>query len=119
MSTKGPKNKEQSWLTTLLENSVIKVLTTIIPKANPDFDKEIGNVDEWLIEFNKETGVPQREIGIDKDGKTIMIMPFRNNYGYWTDNNLRLAEFNEQFQTTVTTEFEFNTMWDAFEKLPT
>jgi hypothetical protein len=90
--TNNRQNKENSWLVTLLENSMIKVLTTIIPKANPDFEKEIDNVHEWLIEFNKDTEVPQREIGVDNNGRMIMIMPFRKNYGYWTDNDLNLAD---------------------------
>ena len=108
-------DKPKTWLTKTFEKSVIKVLTTIIPKANPDFEDKIGDVDEWLIEINEETETPEREIGINNQGRTIMIMPFGRNYGYWTDNNLKLNDFIETFQATLIVDKEFNERWDKFE----
>jgi hypothetical protein len=107
-------DKPMNWLTRTLQKSV-KALTTIIPKANPDFDDKIDDVDEWLIEINEETGEPERELGINNTGQTIAIMPFNQNYGYWTDLNLNLDDFLEDFNATSIESKEFNNRWDRFE----
>lgn len=38
-----------------------------------------------------------RKIGIDKKGNVILKMAFKNEYGYWTDNNLILNDFVNEF----------------------
>lgn len=114
--TKNSGDKPKTWLTKVFEKSAIKVLTTILPKANPDFEDKIDDVDEWLVEINEETATLEREIGIDNRGQTIMIMPFGKNYGYWTDNNLKLDDFVEIFKATRFADKEFNDRWDKFEK---
>ena len=86
------KPKRSSFFKTLLW----KFLSTIIPKANPDFENQIQNINIWLIEFD-ENGITEREIGLDKDEKTVMIMPWKDNYGYWTDNNFKLQDFKKWF----------------------
>jgi len=113
--TNSPDDKPKTWLTKTLEKSVVRVLETIIPKANPDFEGKIGDVNEWLIEINEETEIPDREIGVDNRGQTIMIMPFGDNYGYWTDNNLKLNDFRDIFNATNIPDKEFNDRWDGFE----
>jgi len=116
---KGARNSEdktKTWLTRTFEKSVIKVLTTIIPKANPDFEDKLQDVDEWLIEIDKEAEIANREIGINNKGQTIMIMPFGDNYGYWTDNNLKPTDFVELFHATTISENEFTERWGKFEK---
>lgn len=113
--TKKSDDKPRAWLTRTFEKSVIKVLTTILPKANPDFEDKIDDVDEWLVEINEETETPEREIGINHRGRTIMIMPFGKNYGYWTDNNLKLNDFVEIFNAARIADKEFNDRWDKYE----
>ena len=61
-----------------------------------NFENEIDKINTWLIEFDAG-GIPEREIGLDKDGKVVMIMPWKDNYGYWTDNNLNLTDFMNGF----------------------
>ncbi len=107
-------DRPKTWLARTLQKS-LTALTTIIPKANPDFDDKIVDVDEWLVEINEETGKPDREIGINNEGQTIAIMPFNQNYGYWTDNNLSLDDFLEQFNATRIESKEFNNRWDRYE----
>ena len=109
-------DKPKTWLTKTFEKSVIKVLMTIIPKANPDFEDKFFDVNEWLIEINEDAETPEREIGINDLGQTIMIMPFGRNFGYWTDNNLKLNDFIEIFNATLIVDKEFNDRWDKFEK---
>ena len=78
------------------KNLLIKILSKILPVANPDFDKKIDDVKYWMIEFD-ETGLAEREIGLDRNSKVILKMPFKNNYGYWTDNNLQFDDFIKTF----------------------
>ena len=90
------------------------VLESIVPIANPDFDKKIDTVATWLIEFENDSYYPNREIGLDSSGKTIMIMPWEKNYGYWTDNNLVIGNFRSHFKTIDITREEFEKYWSSF-----
>ena len=78
------------------KNLFIKFLSKIFPVANPDFEEIIDNVKYWMIEFS-EAGIPEREIGLNKNQTTILKMPYKNNYGYWTDNNLVFGDFLKKF----------------------
>lgn len=97
----------------LLRTLLGKFLSTIIPKANPDFENEIDKINTWLIEFYEE-GIPKREIGLDKDGKVVMIMPWKDNYGYWTDNNLNLTDFMNSFTYSEIENEYFEHRWNNF-----
>ena len=99
-----------------LKKAVIGILGTIIPKANPDFENKIKHVETWIVELDNETGIPEREIGMDKSGRIIVKMPFKNNYGYWTDNNLLLADFKNHFETSEISRDSFGNYWSLFEK---
>ena len=88
------------------------LLKLIIPKGNPNFDKQIDNVEYWLLECEIESGIPEREIGIDKNGNVIVKMPFKDNYGYWTDNNLKFNDFVEKFKATEIEKREFEFNWE-------
>jgi len=58
------------------------------------------------------TGVPEREIGLDSNRKAIMKMPDNRNYGYWTDNNLRLDDFKTLFAAAPIASETFNQYWE-------
>ena len=90
------------------------VLESIVPIANPDFEKKIDKVAFWLIEFENDSYYPNREIGLDSSGKTIMIMPWEKNYGYWTDNNLVIENFRSHFKAIDITREEFEKYWSSF-----
>jgi hypothetical protein len=49
----------------LLKRSIKKLLGRVIPIANPDFENELENVKYWLVECDRISGIPQREIGLD------------------------------------------------------
>ena len=91
------------------------VLTSILPIANPDFENKITDASFWLIEFEADSYYPNREIGLDIQGNPIMIMPWRKNYGYWTDNNLVLKDFRSHFETVDISKEEFEKAWKLFE----
>ena len=87
------------------------VLSKIIPKANPDYSDLFDKVEYWYVECDIENGFPEREIGFDATGKAIMKMPYNNNYGYWTDNNLLLADFKGLFNATEISKQNFEAQW--------
>ncbi|MTI29650.1 hypothetical protein [Xanthovirga aplysinae] len=97
----------------IIENAVVKIISTIIPIANPDFDQILEKVDFWKIEFNKKKNATWREIGFDKKGNSIVAMPLGNNYGYWTDNQLALEDYKNFNPTTITSD-EFEKDWKNF-----
>lgn len=104
-------NKIKKFIT----NTAIKFLKKIIPEANPDYDGQLGEVKFWIVEIDRETNLPNREIGLDEEGKVIMIMPDDRNYGYWTNNNLTKEDFESNFETVEITNDEFNQLWGKFE----
>src|SRR5690606_17010831 len=86
-----------------------------IPIANPDFENKINEVSSWLIEFEADSYYPNREIGLNNSDKPIMIMPWKKNYGYWTDNNLVIEDFRKHFETTDISKIEFEKNWKGCE----
>jgi hypothetical protein len=100
-----------------LKKALVGILTSIIPKANPDFEDKIDEVQYWLVECDNETGIPEREIGLDKEGRIILKMPNIDNYGYWTDNNLRLNDFKEHFVVSEISKDSFEQSWELFDKI--
>ena len=112
----SPKSKSTHKVNSIkgkIENAINKILSVIIPKANPDFDNAIANVDYWYIEFNKKENLTCREIGFNENRLSIVAMPLGNNYGYWTDNQLILEEY-ENFEVTSITTAEFEEKWNEF-----
>jgi hypothetical protein len=83
-----------------IKGLVKKILERVMPLANPGLEDEINNVKYWLIEFDRIHGMPQREIGLDSQGVVIVKMPYDENYGYWTDNNLILDDFKRLFDAS-------------------
>jgi hypothetical protein len=105
------KMKGDSFFKRSIKRIVINLLTKIIPTANSDYEYNIDKVKYWLIECNRITGVPQREIGLDFQDRVIMKMPFTKNYGYWTDNNLLLDDFKQHFNVSEITQAAFEQHW--------
>lgn len=93
---------------------IIKIAYSIFPKANPDFEKEIDLVFIWYLEFDDTKKAPIRELGLDNDGKVIAKMPYKDNYGYWTDNNLNYDDFLNTFKTQEISKEEFEMKWSSF-----
>lgn len=98
-----------------LKKAIIGLMSSIIPKANPDFDNKIDLVKTWLVELDSDTGIPEREIGLDKKGQIILKIPFINNYGYWTDNHLLLKDFKEDFRASEISNADFEKYWNSFD----
>ena len=107
--------RTESWLTRTVENSLTKILTAIIPKANPDFDGKIANVRQWILEVDEEDGRPEREIGLDDNGKVMMIMPWKDNHGFWTDSPVQIDELAKSQEMNFVDKEEFERLWTEFD----
>lgn len=84
----------------------------VIQTENPDFDDLYRYVDCWYLEIDGYTKKVNREIGLDKDKKPIVLAPWGCNYGLWVDSVVALdrIEFEE------TTEAAFEEKWIAIEE---
>lgn len=71
----------------------------------------------WLLEFEDDHSPPLREIGLDKGAKVIMKMPFGENYGYWTDNDLTAGGFERLFEVTYITKELFDEKWGGDDEI--
>lgn len=115
----APKNIKTAEVKGFINRSVKSLtkglLKMIFPIANPDFENKIDNVKYWLIECEIESGIPLREIGLDEQQQVILKMPFKNNYGYWADNNLLLNGFKEHFNALEITKENFEQQWNLLE----
>ena len=87
------------------------VLRKIIPESNPTNGKLIDDVEFWLIECEIESGIPVREIGIDRNENVILKMPHKKDYGYWTDEDLLLKDFVEKFHAIEIKKNDFEENW--------
>jgi hypothetical protein len=68
---------QETSFTRVTKKIISSVLGKIIPAANPDFDNKIDEVKTWLVECDSENGIPQREVGLEENGMTIVKMPFK------------------------------------------
>ena len=87
------------------------LLEQIIPISNPIQSKLIDKVEYWMIEFEVLSGNPIREIGLDINKNVIVKFPFKNDYGYWLDNNLTLNDFIDTFETKEIKQIDFEENW--------
>ncbi|MQP51207.1 MULTISPECIES: hypothetical protein [unclassified Flavobacterium] len=87
------------------------ILNKIVPKSNPLQDSLIDKVEYWMIEFEIKSGDPIREIGLDINKNVIVKFPFKNDYGYWLDNNLTINDFIAKFETKEIKQTDFEENW--------
>jgi hypothetical protein len=93
---------------------IVKVMYLIFPVAKIDFEGLINKVNFWLLEIDRHTELPNREIGLDENGKVLVAMPLGKNYGYWTDNNMTIKDLKSQFKVEKCEENEFEKLWNDF-----
>jgi hypothetical protein len=87
------------------------ILNKIVPKSNTLQGSLIDKVEYWMIEFEIKSGDPIREIGLDINKNVIVKFPFKNDYGYWLDNNLTLNDFIAKFKTKEIKQTDFEENW--------
>lgn len=93
---KSPMRSRVKSKNSMITNIFSGILQAILPKANPDFDKIVEDVNIWLVEYNLKNECVNREIGIDENNEVIIVAPYDNkNLGYWVDNWVRRSDFNK------------------------
>jgi hypothetical protein len=101
-----------------IKNTLIKAITNILPSSDPDYDEDYDEVinyaEKWLVEFEKKTEHPNREIGIDHNNKVIIKSPWAGRYAYWADVNLKLTDFKRNFNAKEINRQEFELLWNNF-----
>ena len=93
-------------------NFTNRILSKLIPKANPDFEKKYKSVDTWYIEYDDQRCFTTREIGIDKDGIVIARAPFNNNLGLWVDSDMKYEDYLS-YEICTITKNDFNLLWNT------
>ena len=88
LNNKKPIDKERDSF--FFNRIVYPILSFILPKANPDFDHLYEKVHLWYLEYDDLNKYTCREIGIDDNNTVIVKAPYKNNFGYWTDNDMTL-----------------------------
>ena len=81
---------------------IVRVLSKVLPSANPDFETEYRSVSYWYLEITDSK--PTREIGFDRYGEPIVLGPLGANYGVWTDSPVTLHP--SEFQSVTRDRFE-------------
>jgi len=81
-----------------------RVLSLILPKANPDFEDLYREVGYWFLEVENEKIV--REIGFSKQGAPIVIGPYGRNFGMWTDSPILLDPLESGYEEIQEKDFE-------------
>lgn len=59
---------------------LVAAVTSVFPKANPDFDKSYERAVHWWFEI-LESGLVEREIAFDSAGTVVAISPVGENIG--------------------------------------
>ena len=95
----------QGWSARLL-----RTVLFFVPNANPDHEKLYPEVSEWLLEID-ERGRPNREIGLNSDGQSILSAPDDKNFGLWTDS----PNILDPKQYVQVTQEEFEKKWTEAE----
>lgn len=85
----------------------------LLPNGNPDFDGLYDKVKTWYIEYDDENEYTNREIGIDKNDKVIVIAPYKRNLGVWVDSDLTLDDYR-RFDINTVSSNEFNNYWEKY-----
>ncbi len=81
---------------------IARVLSRVLPKANPDFERLHRSVGYWYLEVHDSK--PTREIGFTHSGEPIVLGPFEDNYGLWTDSPILLEP--SEYPSVAPEEFE-------------
>jgi len=106
-----PPNAEPSAQPSWIANLAIAVLRRIVPAANPDFPDDLyERVATWHVEIDSLKGEPLREVGLDAEGRVVVIGPWRDNYGVIVDCN---GIFDPSQYPHVSAE-QFEHEWNSF-----
>jgi len=82
---------------------VAKILGRVLPKANPDFEHRYHKVQFWYLELD-DIGRVLREVGLDENSVPVVMGPWGDNHGLWTDSHTMLNSI--EYEELAADEFE-------------
>ncbi len=89
---------------------IAKVLSGVLPRANPDFEAAYEKVVNWWLEIDEKNGV-RRELAFDASGKTVAAAPLGANYGIFTDLDSAPEGLGAEVEAS-----RFEQKWQEFER---
>lgn len=115
----GKKPKDTFWekITNKLLTHLVKLLTHLVPKANPTLEENLDYVKEWYIEFDDVEEYTNREVGVAENGMVVFKAPFEENWGYWCDNDMTMDDYRNLNIHAISKE-AFEKLWNEEIKLP-
>lgn len=91
---------------------VRRVLSAVLPHANPDFEELFDEVRTWWVEVDEVSGLPLREIGFNASRDPILAAPFRDNLGFWIDSDMTFDSTDHENVKGA----DFEKLWHQFEQ---
>ncbi|MGB1293979.1 MAG: hypothetical protein ACPG6V_00765 [Flavobacteriales bacterium] len=107
---KSDKDKKSN---STLEDFIINALKALIPVGNPDFQDQLKRVESWLVEYDHDSKMTTREIGLNNKGEVLFILPLEKNLGYWSNDKRGLLDF-EEIELLDYQQSEFENKWNHF-----
>ena len=98
------------WTEEMMHGWKVRLLRAVfffIPRANPDVENFYPRVKGWALEV-ADSGMPQREVGLDEDGRPLFATPNDTNTGFWTD--MAAMEFSRDDLEAMDAD-EFERLW--------
>jgi len=89
---------------------IVKALSGVLPRANPDFESAYEKVVSWWLEIDEKNHV-RRELAFDASGKTVAAAPLGTNCSIFTN----LDSAPERLGTEVEAS-SFEQKWQEFER---
>lgn len=98
-----------------LVSKILNFLFSFLPKSNPQFDNLIEFVDVWYIEYDDINDYVEREVGLNIGKEVIVKMPFKKEYGYWLDTDMKFKDFQNTFNIEIIENTEFEIKWNELQ----
>ena len=115
----GKKPKDTFWekITNKLLTHLVKLLTHLVPKANPTLEENLDYVKEWYIEYDDVEEYTNREVGVAGNGMVVFKAPFEENWGYWCDNDMTMDDYQNLNIHAISKE-AFEKLWNEEVQFP-
>ena len=96
---------------------LIEKIFTFNKKLPDDVDK----VKTWYLEFDDENHWASREVGVDENGKVVVLAPYEKNgsleyFGFWCDEDMDIDFYENIIDVKHITKEEFEAVWNSFEE---
>lgn len=96
-----------------LMSAINNTICTKGQKAKKETVMTDCNTSCFYIEYDINNSTVVREIGTDENNKVVTKGPYKNNLGFWIDNDLTLQEYKERFDIHSIGKETFDKLWES------